>query len=121
MERETLRKLHGHLQYLSRGTITLTDQDDWPANHILRLVVGKTTVGLQVEGEVDLRKALGRIQKQIQAKQKEASRLESRLSSSDFTAKASPEVIQESETRLRSLSQELSLLSSSEYQLQGMV
>ena len=121
MERETLRKLHDHLEHLSRGTITLTDQDEWPANHILRLVVGKTTVGLQVEGEVDLKKALGRLQKQIQAKQKEASRLESRLSSSDFTAKASPDVIQESETRLRSLSQELSLLSSSEYQLQGMV
>jgi valyl-tRNA synthetase len=81
----------------------------------------ETTVGLQVEGEVNLKKAVARIRKQLQTKEKESTRLQARLSSPDFTAKASPEVIQESQTRVELLKQELALLASSESQLNEMM
>ena len=81
----------------------------------------ETTVGLQVEGEVDLKKAVARIRKQLQTKEKESTRLQARLSSPDFTAKASTEVIQESQTRVELLKQELALLASSETQLNEMM
>ena len=74
-----------------------------------------------IEGEVDLRKSLQRIKKQLDNKQKEAARLQGRLSSSDFTAKASSEVIQETKNRLQNLTLELSLLSSSEQQIQQLI
>ena len=53
----------------------------------------------------------------MQEKQKEATRLEQRLSSKDFVAKAEDSVIQESKNRLQLLTQELALLHSSERQL----
>lgn len=116
-----LHSLKPYLEQLGRGEIRITEQDDWPTDHILRLVVGGFIVGLHIEGEVDLKKALDRIRKQLAAKQKEASRLQGRLASADFSAKATPEVIQESQDRLESLTAETSLLSSSEQQLQNMV
>lgn len=116
-----LRTLKPHVEHLGRGEIRITEQDDWPQDHVLRLVVGCFTVGIHIEGEVDLKKALDRIRKQTQVKQKEATRLQGRLASADFTAKAAPDVIQESQQRLEALTAELSLLSSSEWQLQKMV
>lgn len=116
-----LHELKAHLEHLGRGEIQITEQDDWPTGHVLRLVVGSFIVGIHIEGEVDLKKALDRIRKQGQVKQKEATRLQGRLASADFSAKASSEVIQESQDRLTSLTSELSLLSSSEQQLQKMV
>ena len=85
------------------------------------LVVGIFTIGIQIEGDIDLNKALNRVHKQTQTKQKEASRLQERLESSNFAEKASQEVFQESSDRLEALTAELSLLSSSELQLQKMV
>ncbi len=116
-----LHTLKAHLEHLGRGIIQIIEQGAWPTEHILRLVTGSFTVGIHIEGEVDLKKALDRIRKQIQTKQKEATRLEKRLASADFSAKASPEVIQESQDRLETLTAELSLLSSSEQQLHKMV
>ncbi len=116
----TLRKLQPHLEQLTKGHVSLTDQDDWTSPNILRLVNGRITVGIEIEGEIDLKKSIDRIRKQIQAKNKEASRLKARLASPDFANKAAPEVIQKSTARLRSLLQELELLASSEHQLQGM-
>lgn len=119
--RDRLTQFGHHLQHLSKGKISISPQDTWPAAKTLRLVVGGTTVGVEVEGEVDLNKALGRIKKQLMEKEKESIRLQNRLSSPDFTAKADQEVIQESELRLSRLSQEISLLKSSETQLQSMI
>ena len=65
------------------GGLSVTDQDDWATDQILRLVVGSFTVGIHIEGDVDLKKSLDRIHKQTQAKQKEASRLQGRLNSKD--------------------------------------
>ena len=116
-----LQRLLPHIEHLGRGTLTLSDQETWPNTHVLRLVVGGMTVGLTIEGDIDLRKSLQRIKKQSEGKRKEATRLEGRLASTDFTAKASSEVIQESQARLQSLTLELSLLSSSEEQIQHLL
>lgn len=110
-----------HLEHLSRGTVSITDQQGWPTDRVLNLVIGSYTVGVTIEGDVDLNKALDRITKQSQTKQKEAARLQGRLASPDFAAKASSDVIQESKERLALLTAELSLLSSSEQQLKKMV
>ncbi|MDT7041099.1 valine--tRNA ligase [Candidatus Nitronereus thalassa] len=116
-----LQTLKPHIEQLTRGKLGVSNQTDWPMNHVLQLVAGSFTVGIHIEGEVDLKKALDRIKKQTQTKHKEATRLQGRLASPDFTAKAEPEVIQESQDRLNALNSELSLLSSSELQLQKMV
>ena len=121
---DELTRLHearDHVAQLCRGTVTIADQETWPAGRILHLAVGSFMVGLTIEGEVDLNKALTRINKQAQAKQKEAARLQGRLGSPDFAAKASPEVVQESKDRLALLTAELSLFASSEQQLRKMV
>ena len=115
-----LNEVRDHVAHLCRGTVTIADQETWPAGRILHLAVGSFMIGLTIEGEVDLNKALTRIDKQTQAKQKEAARLQGRLASSDFTAKASPEVVQESKDRLDLLTAELSLFASSAQQLRNM-
>ena len=116
-----LQTLSPFITHLGKGTLNVTDQDNWPADQILRLVAGSFTIGIQIEGDIDLKKALDRIRKQTQTKQKEASRLQGRLESSDFAEKASQEIFQKSRERLEAITAELSLLSSSELQLQKMV
>ena len=116
-----LNEARDHVAHLCRGTVTIADQETWQGGRILHLAVGSFMVGLTIEGEVDLNKALTRINKQAQAKQKEATRLQGRLGSPDFAAKASPEVVQESKDRLALLTAELSLFASSEQQLRKMV
>lgn len=110
-----------HVETLCRGTVSITNQNEWPTDRILHLVIGSSTVGMTIEGDVNLNKALDRVKKQSQTKQKEAARLQGRLASPDFTAKASSDVIQESQERLARLTAELSLLSNSERQLLAMV
>ena len=116
-----LNEVRNHVAHLCRGTVAIADQDTWPAGRILHLAVGSFTIGVTIEGEVDLNKALTRIQKQSETKQKEATRLHGRLASPDFAAKASPDVVQESIDRLDLLTAELSLFASSEQQLRKMV
>ena len=120
-EMQCLRLTHPHMEHLTRSTIHLTEQDDWPADKTLRLVVGTMTVGARIDGNIDLNQALDRIRKQFQEKQKESKRLEKRLASEEFTKKAEPMVVQESKERLQALNQEMHLLSSSESQLNTMV
>ncbi len=116
-----LRDMRHHIAHLGRGTASVLAQPEWPAGRVLRLVVGRVTVGMTIEGDVDLNKSLARLHKQTQATQQDTARLERRLASPDFAAKASPEVIQESRDRLARLTAELSLFSSSHRQLQDMV
>ena len=110
-----------HVETLCRGTVSITNQNEWPTDRILHLIIGSSTVGMTIEGDVNLNKALDRVKKQSQTKQKEAARLQGRLASPDFTAKASSDVVQESQERLARLTAELSLLSNSERQLLAMV
>ncbi len=120
-ERATLHNLNPYLTHLTRGSVTLTETDNWSTNNVLRLVVGSITVGTEIAQDIDLKRVLDRIHKQVQEKQKEATRLEKRLSSKDFTAKAEPSVIRESENRLKALTLELGLLESSERQVSSIL
>ena len=119
-ELATLHHLQPHLAHLSRGAVQLAPIDQWPKTHVLRLGVEGLTVGVLVEGEVDLRKALDRIGKRKSESSKEATRLESKLASAEFTAKAPPEVVAEHTQRVAMVRHELGILTSSEQQLQAM-
>ncbi len=110
-----------HIAHLGRGTVSVLAQQEWPTDRVLRLVVGRVTIGITLEGDVDLKKSLARLHKHTQTTQQDADRLERRLASSDFAAKASPEVVHESRERLALLTAELSLFASSHRQLQHMM
>jgi len=117
----TLQKLTAHLSHLGKATVQLLPVSQWPAQNVLRLIVGGLTVGITVEGDVDLRKALERVKKQRDENAKESSRIEGKLGNTEFTAKAPLEVVAEHKQRLQALRQEQELLASSERQLQEMM
>jgi valyl-tRNA synthetase len=116
-----LRKLATHLGHLGKATVQLQPAAQWPIQNVLSLIIGGLTVGVTVEGDVDLRKALDRIKKQREENIKESSRTEAKLGNADFTAKAPSEVVVEHKHRLQVLRQEQEMLASSERQLQGMI
>jgi valyl-tRNA synthetase len=116
-----LKLLLPYLEHLSRGTVKPTALEMWPTNNVLRLVVEGITMGLAVEGKLELESVLAKIQKQRTNNQKEIDRLEAKLHSDEFTSKAPVEVIHEHQDRLRLLKQESSLLISSETQLREMM
>ncbi|MGH7208020.1 MAG: class I tRNA ligase family protein, partial [Nitrospiraceae bacterium] len=116
-----LKKLLPSIEHLSRGTVRLAALETWPTDNVLRLPVEGMTVGLVVEGEVDLGNVLSRIQKQDKEKEQEIKRLEAKLNNVEFTSKAPPEVIGEHRDRLRMLEQDSRLLASSGAQLRAMM
>ncbi len=120
-ELRSLERLHGHIELLGKGTLRLAPPDQWPGQKVLRLAVERLTVGLTVEGDVDLRKAIDRIGKLQAEANKELSRLEGKLANAEFRSKAPADVVAEHEQRLRTLRANLGILSSSEEQLRGMV
>jgi len=116
-----LATLEQDLVQLGRGQISLTDVSQWPMSNVLRLITGGVTVGVSVEGDVDLNKALDRLVKQIAESDKESQRLEGKLKSTDFVSKAPPEVITNHQDRLRALSRDHAMLTGSEQQLRAML
>jgi valyl-tRNA synthetase len=116
-----LQKHAAHLGHLGKATVQLQPVAQWPARNVLRLVVGGLTVGLIVEGDVDLRKALERIRKQLEENGRESARIETKLGNVDFTAKAPTDVVAEHTQRLDALRRERELLVSSESQLRDMM
>ena len=76
---------------------------------------------MSVEGDVDLKKALDRLTKQIAEADKEAQRIEGKLKSADFVSKAPPEVITEHQERVKNLTRDRAMLASSEQQLRAML
>jgi valyl-tRNA synthetase len=116
-----LQALKTDLAHLGKGSLTLTPIAEWPTTQILRLVTEGLTVGIAVEGDVDLKKALDRLLKQIAEAEKEAQRIEGKLKSADFVSKAPPEVITEHQERVRSLTRDRAMLESSEQQLRAML
>ncbi|MFO0707275.1 MAG: valine--tRNA ligase [Nitrospira sp.] len=118
---QTLRSLSADLAHLSRGLLTLAPQAQWPVGKILRLVTEGLTVGVTVEGDVDLKKALDRLTKHIAEADKELQRIEGKLKSADFVSKAPPEVITEHQERVKSLTRDRAMLASSEQQLRTML
>ena len=120
-EAVSLKKLQPYIQSTLRSTLTLSQVTDWPSDRILQLVTGNLTVGIPVETKLDLQQVVKKVKKQIEAKQKDCSRLQNRVASPSFREKAEASVIQESEERVISLKQELTLLTSSEQQLATML
>jgi valyl-tRNA synthetase len=120
-EAANLQTLQPYIQSILRSTLTLAQTKDWPSDRILQLVNGNLTVGIPVEPNLDLQQVVKKVKKQIEAKHKECSRLQDRVASPSFREKAEPSVIEESEERVTSLRQELTLLTSSEQQLATML
>jgi valyl-tRNA synthetase len=106
---------------LSRATVSCQPHSQWPQTRLLQMVVEDMTIGIVVDGDVDLQKALDRITKQQADGKKECSRVEGKLGSTDFTSKAPPEVVVEHEQRVVALRVEQTLLASSAQQLQAMI
>ncbi|HEX7765350.1 MAG TPA: hypothetical protein VF443_01460, partial [Nitrospira sp.] len=117
----TLQALKNDLAHLGKGSLTLAPIAEWPTTQILRLVTEGLTVGIAVEGDVDLKKALDRLLKQIAETEKEAQRIEGKLKSADFVSNAPPAVITEHQERVRSLTRDRAMLASSEQQLRAML
>ena len=84
-------------------------------------MIGNLTIGIAVEPNLDLQQVVKKVKKQVEAKNQEYSRLQDRVASPTFREKAEALVIQESEERLSSLKEELTLLTSSEQQLARML
>ena len=116
-----LQLLQAHLAHLSRGTTDVKPATAWPTAHLLRLVMEGLSVGLVVSGDVDLKKALDRLAKQLAETDKESVRIEAKLKNTEFVSKAPPEVIAEHQERVRTLSRDRALLASSEAQLRAML
>jgi valyl-tRNA synthetase len=116
-----LNDLHDYLQILTRGEVTVAGQESWPEKNVLRLPTDNITVGLQVEGDVEVSKVLTKLRKQRQENQQELSRLEGKLTNPDFIAKAPDDIRKELSMRKLMLSQDDRLLESSEKQLETMM
>jgi valyl-tRNA synthetase len=117
----TLVTLEQDLARLGRGRILPVPLSQWPTSNVLRLITGGVTVGMSVEGGVDLQKALDRLVKQIEEIDNESERLDGKLKSADFVSKAPQEVITDHQNRLSSLSRDRAMLTSSEQQLRAML
>jgi len=117
----TLVTLEQDLAHLGRGRITSVPISRWPTSNVLRLGTAGVTVGMSVEGDVDFKKALDRLVKQTEETDKESQRLEGKLKNADFVSKAPPEVIIDHQDRLRVLSRDRAMLTSSEQQLRAML
>lgn len=116
-----LQRLQPHLGHLSRGTAEVNPATEWPAGQRLQLVTEGLSVGLTVSGDVDLKKALDRLAKQLVESDKESQRLDGKLKNAEFVSKAPPEVIAEYQERMRTLSRDRALLASSAAQLRTML
>jgi valyl-tRNA synthetase len=78
-------------------------------------------VGIAVADDVDLKKAIERLAKQLMETDKELQRIGGRLKSTEFVSKAPPDVIAEHQERVRTLSRDRALLTDSERQLRVML
>ncbi len=117
----TLGTLEQDLAHIGRGRISPVPIAQWPTSNILRLVTDGVTVGVSVEEDVDLKKALDRLVKQTEETDKESQRLDGKLNNADFVSKAPTEVITDHQDRLRALSRDRAMLISSEQQLRAML
>ena len=118
---DQLHQLQRHLAHLSRGTAEVSQPHDWPAARLLRLVTEGLSVGIAVADDVDLKKAIERLARQITETDKELQRVDGKLKNAEFVSKAPPEVIVEHQARVKTLSRDRALLADSERQLRAML
>ena len=122
-DRSQLESLAPAIGHLARGPVSVTSQvASSPADAgLLNLAAEGITVGVTVEGEVDLVKALDRIKKQKSEAAKEMSRLSAKLDNEGFVEKAPQDVIHEHRARLQLLTRDHGILDRSEQQLQAIL
>ncbi|HSN03912.1 MAG TPA: valine--tRNA ligase, partial [Nitrospira sp.] len=118
---EQLHQIQQHLAHLSRGEAGVKPSNDWPAEKLLRLVTEGLSVGIAVSGDVDLKKALDRLEKQLAENDKESLRLSGKLNNAEFVSKAPPDVITEHQERVRTMARDRELLAGSAQQLRTML
>jgi valyl-tRNA synthetase len=118
-DRPKLERLAGSIGHLAKGPVSVTSRVTIPSadTGLLRLAADGITVGVTVEGEVDLVKALDRIKKQKEDSAKEMNRLSAKLSNPGFVEKAPQEVVHEHRDRLALLTRDHDILDHSEQQL----
>jgi valyl-tRNA synthetase len=116
-----LHQVQRHLAHLSRGTADVSPPQDWLAARLLRLVTEGLSVGIAVADDVDLKKAIERLAKQITETDKELQRVDGKLKNAEFVSKAPPDVIAEHQERVRTLSRDRALLAHSDQQLRTML
>ncbi len=120
-ESTILLSLGKHIELLGKGSLCLTPVDDWPRGRVLRLAVEGLTIGLAVDGDIDLQKALDRVTKQRAEATKESEQLDAKLGNVEFTGKAPADVVTEHQERLRTLRHELGMLTNSQEQLRELM
>ncbi len=118
--RGILQRHQSHLTHLGRADLHVGPVQQWPARNVLRWGIGSLTIGMSVEGDVDLGKVLDRIQKEQDEKLKESARIDAKLKNPDFLAHAPAEVADDHRQRLHILQREQAQLSDSEQQVQTM-
>lgn len=116
-----LSQLQAHITHLSRGRVDIGRPHDWPTTRLLRLIAEGLSVGIPVAEDVDLQKAIERLDKQITETDKELQRIDGKLKNAEFTSKAPPDVIAEHHDRLQTLSRDRALLADSQQQLRTML
>ncbi|MDH5625910.1 MAG: hypothetical protein OEY21_07370, partial [Nitrospira sp.] len=79
------------------------------------------SVGITVSGDVDLQKALDRLDKQLAENDKESQRLNGKLKNAEFVSKAPPEVITEHQERVQTMARDRELMAGSAQQLRAML
>ncbi len=116
-----LSQLQAHITHLSRGRVDIGRPHDWPTTRLLRLIAEGLSVVIPVAEDVDLQKAIERLDKQITETDKELYRIDGKLKNAEFTSKAPPDVIAEHHDRLQTLSRDRALLADSQQQLRTML
>ena len=117
----TFRQLQAALKTMGRGAVTIEPHSQWSRPRLLRLSAAGVTVGLSVLGDVDVQKAMDRINKQRGEESQEAARLQGKLGNAEFVDKAPPEVVVDHRQRLTAITQNQGLLDSSLQQLTAML
>ncbi|MBS0166779.1 MAG: valine--tRNA ligase [Nitrospira sp.] len=118
---QLLGQLQQHVTHLSRSRANVSRPQDWPTTRLLRLIAEGLSVGIPVAEDVDLQKAIERLEKEIAETDKELQRIGGKLKNVEFTSKAPPDVIAEHQDRVRTLSRDRTLLADSQEQLRAML
>ncbi|MBS0152013.1 MAG: valine--tRNA ligase [Nitrospira sp.] len=116
-----LGQLQQHVSHLSRGGVEVGRPHEWPTTKLLRLIAEGLSVGIPVADDIDLQKAIERLDKQIMETDKELHRIDGKLKNVEFTSKAPPDVIAEHHDRVSTLSRDRALLADSQQQLRAML
>jgi valyl-tRNA synthetase len=122
-DRPILDSLTASIGHLAKGSLSLPVGGAAPSADpsSLRLAADGITVGVAVDGDVDLVKVLDRVNKQKDECAKESARLSAKLANSGFIDNAPQDVVREHRARLRLLSRDQAILERSAQQLRDML